>query len=117
MKWCVFPFSGVVRHTETMQISHRRHGRIFCRYWRPARSQEGDPDDVNVKGLMFLAHGFGEHSGWYEELGSRLASHGILAFAHDHSGHGQSAGERSVAAIGLVVVVDLVVSRLQRQPP
>lgn len=36
------------------------------------------------KGLLFISHGLGEHSGYYEEFASFLSSHGFIVFSHDH---------------------------------
>ncbi|XP_029689324.1 monoglyceride lipase isoform X1 [Takifugu rubripes] len=58
---------------------------LFCRYWEPSSPP---------RALVFIAHGAGEHSGPYDELAQRLKELSLLAFAHDHVGHGQSEGER-----------------------
>ncbi|KAI9531045.1 hypothetical protein NQZ68_000537 [Dissostichus eleginoides] len=58
---------------------------LFCRYWEPA----GPP-----RALVYIAHGAGEHCGPYDEIAQRLKELSLLAFAHDHVGHGQSEGER-----------------------
>ncbi|XP_034065305.1 monoglyceride lipase isoform X1 [Gymnodraco acuticeps] len=58
---------------------------LFCRYWEPA----GPP-----RALVYIAHGAGEHCGPYDEIAQRLKELSMLAFAHDHVGHGQSEGER-----------------------
>ena len=44
--------------------------------------------------LALVVHGYGEHSGRYEELAGVLVAHGAAVFAPDHVGHGRSAGER-----------------------
>ncbi|XP_037659147.1 monoglyceride lipase isoform X2 [Choloepus didactylus] len=62
---------------------------LFCKYWKP----KGAP-----KALMFVSHGAGEHCGRYEELAQMLIGLGLLVFAHDHVGHGQSEGERMVVS-------------------
>jgi len=41
-----------------------------------------------------LVHGFGEHSGRYEHVGSWLAARGLAVHAYDHQGHGLSSGPR-----------------------
>jgi len=61
------------------------HGRrLFFRSWRPS-----DPDRV-----MLLVHGFGEHSGRYEEIATWFAQRGFAVYAHDQIGHGLSPGKR-----------------------
>ncbi|XP_015203420.1 monoglyceride lipase isoform X2 [Lepisosteus oculatus] len=60
---------------------------LFCRYWKP----EHQP-----RALVFIAHGAAEHCGGYSDLAQTLTGHSLLAFAHDHVGHGQSEGDRMV---------------------
>ncbi|XP_006870555.1 PREDICTED: monoglyceride lipase isoform X1 [Chrysochloris asiatica] len=72
---------------------------LFCRYWKPT----GTP-----KALIFISHGAGEHCGRYEELAQMLMRLGLLVFAHDHVGHGQSEGERMVVSDFLVFIRDVL---------
>ncbi|XP_074645408.1 monoglyceride lipase-like [Tubulanus polymorphus] len=61
---------------------------LFCRIWRP---------NTEPKALIFLCHGFGEHSGAYiydTFVSQEFLKDGYLVFAHDHIGHGQSSGDR-----------------------
>ncbi len=52
------------------------------------------------RALVFLCHGFAEHlSECWEGLGRLLASRGLLAFGHDHLGHGRTSGERVQGAV------------------
>uniref|UniRef100_A0A1A8PLE0 Monoglyceride lipase n=1 Tax=Nothobranchius rachovii TaxID=451742 RepID=A0A1A8PLE0_9TELE len=74
-----------VLYTELQHIVNADGLHLFCRYWEPA----GPP-----RALVFIAHGAGEHSGPYDEIAQRLKDVSLLAFAHDHVGHGQSEGER-----------------------
>jgi len=45
--------------------------------------------------LTHLMHGFGSHSGRFEEAASKLNSIGGHVFSHDQVGHGESEGERA----------------------
>jgi alpha-beta hydrolase superfamily lysophospholipase len=56
--------------------------RLFRRSW-----VSGEPLRV-----VLLVHGFGEHSGRYEELGAWLSVRGCAVHAFDHRGHGRSKG-------------------------
>jgi alpha-beta hydrolase superfamily lysophospholipase len=47
-----------------------------------------------VKGIVAIAHGHGEHSGRYEWLASRLNGAGFTVEAIDARGHGESEGPR-----------------------
>jgi acylglycerol lipase len=44
--------------------------------------------------LVLVVHGYGEHTGRYEQLADVLTGHGAAVFGPDHLGHGRSAGER-----------------------
>jgi hypothetical protein len=59
---------------------------LFTRCWRVS----GTP-----RALVFLLHGYGEHSGRYESLAACLNSLGASVYALDHVGHGQSGGDRA----------------------
>mgnify|MGYP003326130925 CR=1 FL=1 len=58
--------------------------KLFFRSWQPEQAVR----------LMVLVHGFGEHSGRYEEVGTFFAQRGFAVYAHDHLGHGNSPGLR-----------------------
>lgn len=60
---------------------------LRTRYWRPARAHGGG---------VYLLHGLGEHAGRYEALARWLCARGWSVAAHDHLGHGESAGRRGV---------------------
>uniref|UniRef100_A0A671YTF0 Monoglyceride lipase n=1 Tax=Sparus aurata TaxID=8175 RepID=A0A671YTF0_SPAAU len=74
-----------VPYTDLQHIVNADGLHLFCRYWEPA-----DPP----RALVFVAHGAGEHCGWYAEIAQRLKELSLLVFAHDHVGHGQSEGDR-----------------------
>lgn len=72
---------------------------VFTRRWQPAESYSGSPRPCGV----YLLHGTGEHCGRYEELISHLTAAGWTVGAHDHPGHGKSAGQRgSLLPMGVV---------------
>ncbi|XP_031568670.1 monoglyceride lipase-like [Actinia tenebrosa] len=61
---------------------------LFTRQWRTNKEEP--------TALIFISHGFGEHSGRYSDfLVPALVAEGFLVFSHDHVGHGQSDGERA----------------------
>lgn len=45
---------------------------------------------------IYLIHGIGEHAGRYQRLAQQLCELGYEVGAHDHPGHGKSAGKRGV---------------------
>jgi alpha-beta hydrolase superfamily lysophospholipase len=59
--------------------------RLFRRAWIPPRAER----------VLLLVHGFAEHSGRYERLGSWFAARGFAVHAYDHRGHGRSEGART----------------------
>lgn len=58
---------------------------IYHQAWLP----EGD-----VKAVLFIVHGLGEHSGRYMNVVNRFVPLGFAAYALDHIGHGKSGGAR-----------------------
>jgi len=69
------------------EFTEKREGRKVHTYtWLPA----GKP-----RALLFLCHGYGELLvPYYNQLAESARGSGILAFGHDHVGHGRSEGER-----------------------
>lgn len=70
---------------------------LFCRYWKPPAAP---------RGLVYVAHGAGEHCCRYDDLAEMLTSIDFFVFAHDHVGHGQSEGERMIVSDFHVYVRD-----------
>jgi alpha-beta hydrolase superfamily lysophospholipase len=58
---------------------------IFAQVWIP---------ETEVKAVVCLVHGLGEHSGRYKQLPVDLTDSGFVLFAYDQRGHGQSEGKR-----------------------
>ena len=58
---------------------------LFRRSWLP-----DDPRRV-----LLVVHGFGEHSGRYDDLAVWFAARGCAVHAYDQRGHGRSAGPRT----------------------
>ena len=46
------------------------------------------PAEGQVKGVVIICHGFGEHAGGYSELADRLAQSGYASVVFDQRGHG-----------------------------
>jgi alpha-beta hydrolase superfamily lysophospholipase len=53
--------------------------------WRPA----GD-----VRAVIVLAHGYGEHARRYDHVAERFGDAGLAMYALDHRGHGRAGGKR-----------------------
>jgi lysophospholipase len=45
------------------------------------------------RAIVVIAHGYAEHSGRYDHVGTALAEAGFAAWALDHAGHGLSKGD------------------------
>jgi alpha-beta hydrolase superfamily lysophospholipase len=50
--------------------------------------------DFEPRGVVVLAHGYGEHARRYDHVGKRFADAGLVTYALDHRGHGRSGGKR-----------------------
>ncbi len=57
---------------------------FFGQYWR---SEE-------VKSVILILHGLGEHSGRFTEVAENLVNNGYGVIAFDHFGHGKTSGKR-----------------------
>ena len=55
--------------------------RHFLRSWKTGSSD-----------VLLIMHGLGGHSGWYIDMGNKLASRGLAVYAMDHRGFGRSGG-------------------------
>ena len=64
-----------------------RARRIVWQSWSPAGDQQ-------LKGVVTIAHGYGEHIGRYEHVAQRLNEAGFAVYGLDHQGHGRSGGKR-----------------------
>jgi acylglycerol lipase len=64
-----------------------RDASIYTQAWLP----EGE-----VKAVVLVVHGLGEHSGRYMNVVNALVPLGYAVYALDHLGHGKSEGEREV---------------------
>ncbi len=73
--------------TEQGSFRGTRARRLHWQSWSPAGEKP-------LKGVVTIAHGYGEHIGRYGHVAARLNSSGYLVYGLDHHGHGQSAGKR-----------------------
>lgn len=76
--------SEAMRHREGQFRGHKGL-KIYTQCWLP----EGD-----AAAVLLVAHGYGEHSGRYQNLVNALVPKGYAIYALDHRGHGRSEGER-----------------------
>jgi acylglycerol lipase len=58
---------------------------LFVRSWRP---------DATARGLVVIVPGFNSHSGYYGWVADQLVAAGLVVYALDLRGRGQSDGER-----------------------
>ena len=54
---------------------------IFLRSW-----------DTDSPDVLLILHGLGAHSGWFIDMGNKLAARGMTVYAMDHRGFGRSGG-------------------------
>ena len=71
------------RTSSTFPTSHGLT--LFERHWLPEGSPRAD---------VVIVHGYAEHSGRYEHVGTLLAERGYAVHAFDLRGHGRSGGRR-----------------------
>lgn len=68
--------------SETRWVDAPDGTRVFLYEWQP----EGE-----LRGMIHIAHGMGEHAGRYDRVATQLAAAGFLVTADDHRGHGKTA--------------------------
>ncbi|MCJ7689514.1 MAG: alpha/beta hydrolase, partial [Clostridiaceae bacterium] len=64
---------------------------IFVYRWIP-------DDNVQIKGIVQIAHGMAETAARYQGFANALTNEGFIVYANDHRGHGKTAGK--VANLG-----------------
>lgn len=73
--------------------------KLFRRQWLPPRAPGSQgTSDSSGHPVVVILHGYGDHSGRYDELASFLARQGMTVVAFDARGHGRSGGQRGYAA-------------------
>lgn len=82
---------------------------LFARGWLPEAPERA----------VTLVHGFAEHTGRYERLGSWLAERGCAVHGFDLQGHGRSEGPRGHAAsfASLIDDTEAFVGRVRSEHP
>jgi acylglycerol lipase len=78
--------------------------RLYWQTWLP----EGE-----VRAVVIVAHGYGEHGGRYGNLVERLVMHGYAIYALDQRGHGRSEGPRGHVGRFAEFVADLHAFRIR----
>jgi alpha-beta hydrolase superfamily lysophospholipase len=91
----VMPPEAVVKSTETATLADGTEQ--FRRRWSVA----------DARAALLIAHGMGEHSGPYDEIGDFFAQRGFDVAAYDHRGYGRSGGRRGYIERWGVFVDDL----------
>lgn len=65
------------------------------------------PEARDLRGIVFISHGLGEHSGRYRHVAAALTEVGLVCYGIDHIGHGLSGGTRAYVPDGQLPVRDL----------
>ena len=64
--------------------------RIVYDVWTPDTPPLAPP----ARGVVVLAHGYGEHAARYDYVAQRFGAAGLITYALDHRGHGRAGGKR-----------------------
>ncbi len=73
-------------HSESSFVSAANGLKIYTQAWLP---------DGNLRGVVIVVHGLGEHSGRYAHVAAAFNAAGFALYGLDHHGHGRSEGERA----------------------
>jgi alpha-beta hydrolase superfamily lysophospholipase len=71
---------------ENFKFKYRNDLEIFAYKWLPDMN-------VQVKGIVQIAHGMAETAARYQGFANCLTEDGFVVYANDHKGHGKTAGE------------------------
>ncbi|KAJ0987983.1 hypothetical protein J5N97_006339 [Dioscorea zingiberensis] len=83
--------NGVVNHQSYYASPH---GRLFTQSFHHRDPATGEPA-ANVKGLVFMTHGYGSDTGWlFQKIAISYANWGYAVYCADVLGHGRSDGLR-----------------------
>lgn len=94
----------------------RGRTRIYWQHWLPEQ----------IKAVVMIAHGLGEHGGRYRHVAASLVDRGCAVYAIDHRGHGRSEGPRAYvdrfanAVEDMNALMDIIVEERHgknRKPP
>ena len=101
----------------TVRAGGSLHGARGVELYRQSWLPEGE-----VRGVVVLVHGFGEHSDRYDHVARALTDDGLAVYAADHRGHGRSQGARAVVDVADVVsdldqLVVLAAGETRSDPP
>ena len=78
-----------MKHTEG-NFKGVRSTNIYYQGWLP---------DEDVKAVLLIVHGLGEHSGRYKNVVEHFVPLGYAVYGFDHIGHGKSEGDREYVEI------------------
>ena len=70
---------------------------IFVYRWKPE-------ENVNIKGVVQIAHGMAETAARYERFAKKLTENGYVVYINDHRGHGKTA--KTLDKVGILAEKD-----------
>lgn len=104
------PSHGTSQGTSQGTFESTRSLKLFYQSWYPTNTAppKQSPSDstphkqdykketkiAEIKGVVALVHGLGEHSGRYSKVVQALTAAGYAVFGFDNQGHGKSEGQR-----------------------
>jgi len=81
---------------------------LFYHEWLPDGDDiRGLPTNDDIRAIVFVVHGHGEHSGRYTHVAQSFTEAGFACYGIDHRGHGKSAGDRAYIPDMELAVADL----------
>ena len=95
-------------HTEYSWMT-KEHSKLFAQAWTP---------DGDVKAVLALVHGLGEHTGRYQNVAMMLNREGYALIGADLRGHGRSEGPRGHFSYAEALNdIDLLIAQAQQLFP
>jgi acylglycerol lipase len=87
------PAAGAATRHTSAQFSGAGGMRLHLQAWLPAGAEPAAPQP-EVKAVVAVVHGYGDHGGRYAWLGEDMVVRGYGLYTYDLRGHGHSSGRR-----------------------
>lgn len=94
-------------HSAVLEPFTARDGENLALYGWPHKSAHDEADIGDLRGVILLVHGLGEHAGRYQHVAGKLQDWGFAVRAYDQRGHGESGGTRGALHTESALLDDL----------
>ncbi len=94
-------------HPSVLEPFTARDGENLALHGWPVGAENAENGIGDVRGVVLLVHGLGEHAGRYQHVAWKLKGWGFAVRAYDQRGHGESSGMRGALHTDSALIDDL----------